>query len=157
MRKIRDLPEVTIIGVSSNSSDWANRARAFVETVRSSSRDGRSELKIEVNPPFRLLYDLRWMELGRAGGVEQATYELISAISGLDRKNSHQVFAPRSACWEWDFPSRFKASRHYSDEGPPLGERIRSREIAFDLVISTSSYIHPERSEERRVGKECRL
>lgn len=84
------------------------------------------------------------MELGKAGGVEQATYELISAISRLDRKNSYRVFAPRSACWEWDFPSRFKASRHYSDEGEPLGERLRSRELAFDLVISTSSYIHPE-------------
>ena len=25
--------------------------------------------------PFKLLYDLRWMELGKAGGIEQATYE----------------------------------------------------------------------------------
>ena len=79
------------------------------------------------------------MELGKAGGVEQATYELISAISRLDRKNSYQVFAPRSACWEWDFPPRFKVSRHYSDAGAPMSE-----DLAFDLVHSTCSYIHPE-------------
>lgn len=119
-------------------------------------------LTIRTNPPFRLLYDLRWMELGQAGGVEQATYELISAISQLDRKNRYRVFAPRSACWEWDFPSRFKVNRLYSDPGEPLGERLHSfvarcqgaspalvspdefSDLAFDLVLSTCSYIHPE-------------
>lgn len=127
-------------------------------------------LKARTNPPFRVLYDLRWMELGRAGGVEQATYELISAISQLDRKNSYQVLAPRSACWEWEFPSRFKVKRLYSDIGEPMGERFHrfvaecklaspgeapdsfsasaSRGefdgLEFDLVHSTCSYINPE-------------
>ena len=115
---------------------------------------------LRTNPPFRVLYDLRWMELGKAGGVEQASYELIAAVSRLDRKNSYRVFAPRSACWEWDFPPHFKVSRHYSDAGEPMAERFHafvarrqaapsaapldSDELAFDLVHSTCSYINPE-------------
>jgi glycosyltransferase involved in cell wall biosynthesis len=125
-------------------------------------------LKFRTNPPFRVLYDLRWMELGQAGGVEQATYELISAISRFDRKNSYQVFAPRRACWEWEFPPTFQAKRVYSDAGEPSSERFHAfvagrhasgvgtirgnqparekeaGEFEFDLVHSTCSYIHPE-------------
>ena len=96
-------------------------------------------MNIRVNPPFRLLYDLRWMQLGVAGGVEQATYELVHEISRLDRKNSYRIYAPRSACWEWDFPRGFNVRRHYSDAGPP------GPDLDFDLVLSTCSYIHPDR------------
>lgn len=94
------------------------------------------------------------MELGQAGGVEQATYELIAAIARLDRKNAYRVFAPRSACWEWDFPPQFEVSRHYSDPGEPLGRRFHEfvagrgaagfGDVAFDLVHSTCSYTNPE-------------
>src|SRR5688572_23016323 len=101
------------------------------------------------------------MELGKAGGVEQATYELISAIGQRDRKNRYRIFAPRSACWEWDFPPGFEVTRHYSDAGEPAGERFHAfigrcaagtgegggkafDDLAFDLVHSTCSYIHPE-------------
>jgi glycosyltransferase involved in cell wall biosynthesis len=157
----RNVLEVTIksLGPASRKSD----AGPFLENLI-----GKSVLKPRINPAFRLLYDLRWMELGQAGGVEQVTYELIAAISQLDRKNSYRVFAPRSACWEWDFPSRFKVSRHYSDPGEPLAERLHSfvaqcqaermtissgaclaareefSDLAFDIVLSTCSYIHPE-------------
>ena len=65
--------------------------------------------------PFKLLYDLRWMELGKAGGIEQATYELVSAVSQLDRRNAYRILAPRSACSEWDFPKDFQVKRYYSD------------------------------------------
>lgn len=78
------------------------------------------------------------MELGRAGGIEQATYEIVSAIGRFDRKNSYRLFAPRSACWEWDFPARFRVSRHYADGGE------RASALPFDLVHSTCGYIHPE-------------
>lgn len=119
---------------------------------------GKSVLNIRINPPFRLLFDLRWMELGQAGGIEQATYELIAAISHLDRKNSYRILAPRSAAWEWDFPPQFKVTRHYSQAGEPRGERFHEfvarfdalaaqpefADVAFDMVHSTCSYIHPE-------------
>jgi glycosyltransferase involved in cell wall biosynthesis len=125
-------------------------------------------LKARTNPPFRVLYDLRWMELGQAGGVEQATYELINTIANLDGKNTYRVFAPRSACWEWDFPRGFKVNRIYSDSCEASSERFHafvaqchvgrigridrndsaSREffddLEFEIVHSTCGYIHPE-------------
>jgi glycosyltransferase involved in cell wall biosynthesis len=108
-----------------------------------------SALTARINPPFRVLYDLRWMELGRAGGVEQATYELVDAISRWDRKNAYRILAPRSACWEWEFPRQFQVERIYSDDGEARGARFHAdvaarRELPFDLVHSTCSYIHPE-------------
>ena len=93
------------------------------------------------------------MELGRAGGVEQAAYELVSAIGGLDTRNAYGILAPRSASWEWEFPACFDARRIYSDAGEPLGESFHasvarhgsaSPDFAFDIVHSTCSYIHPE-------------
>jgi hypothetical protein len=117
-------------------------------------------LTVRTNPPFRVLYDLRWMELGRAGGVEQATFDLVAAVSRLDRKNAYRILAPRSACWEWEFPPAFAVSRLPSDTGEPAGERLHryvaectargaaagagNGDVAFDLVHSTASYIHPE-------------
>jgi glycosyltransferase involved in cell wall biosynthesis len=122
-------------------------------------------------PPFRLLYDLRWMELGQAGGVEQAARELISTISLLDRRNAYQIFAPRSACYEWDFPRGFDVELLLSDADDDGAARLQSRlshrhaEVRagrypptsgnfagpqsesprhFDLVHSLCSYIHPD-------------
>ena len=120
-------------------------------------------LKIRTNPPFRVLYDLRWMELGEAGGVEQASYELVSAAANLDRKNRYSILAPRSACWEWSFPRGVAVERFYADEGDEQGrrayafiERCRAAALApgkiaatardpdFDLVHSTCSFIQPD-------------
>lgn len=127
-------------------------------------------IRIKKQRPFKLLYDLRWMEMGKAGGIEQATYELVSAISRLDKRNAYRIFAPRSACTEWSFPSGFQVKRHYSDplsgqfevclsflanklaEGlsryPVLTPHMRSlaayHKLDFDLVHSTAGYIHPD-------------
>jgi glycosyltransferase involved in cell wall biosynthesis len=81
------------------------------------------------------------MQLGAAGGVEQATYELVDAIARVDRRNAYRILAPRSACWEWNLPPGFRATRHAADEGatPPS--------LAFDLVHSTAGYIHPDLQE----------
>jgi len=78
------------------------------------------------------------MVLGQAGGIEQATYELLDAIGRVDRSNTYRLFAPRATCWEWDFPPRFRVSRHYSDAGVQAGM------LPFDLVHSPCVYIHPE-------------
>lgn len=86
---------------------------------------------------YRLLYDLRWMRIGAAGGIEQATYELISAISQIDRRNAFGIFAPRGTCHEWDFPPGFDVSLRYSDT-MPLGDR------RFDMVHSVAGFIHPD-------------
>jgi glycosyltransferase involved in cell wall biosynthesis len=120
--------------------------------------------------PFKLLYDLRWMELGKAGGIEQATYELVSSIGQLDRQNAYRIYAPRSACTEWDFPSGFDVKCHYSDPislqlevarsfvtnklaesfnmYPVLTPYMRSlaayKKMDFDLVHSVAGYTHPD-------------
>lgn len=125
---------------------------------------------IKKHRPFKLLYDLRWMELGKAGGVEQATYELLSAISRYDHSNHYRVYAPRSACFEWDFPRGFRYVHHCSDQvekgieaqhaflanrlaeslGKPavLNPAMRSlaayKKLDFDLVHSVISYTHPD-------------
>ena len=120
--------------------------------------------------PFKLLYDLRWMEIGNAGGIEQATYELISAVSQLDRINAYRIFAPRSACTEWSFPTGFQVKCHYSDpvssqlevarsyvtnklakslgRYPVLTPQMRSlatyHKLDFDIVHSVAGYTHPD-------------
>jgi len=120
--------------------------------------------------PFKVLFDLRWMEIGKAGGIEQATYELVSAISQLDRHNAYRILAPRSACTEWDFSAGFQVKRLYSDpassqfevarsflanrlaEGfgmyPVLTPQMRSlafyHKLDFDIVHSIPSYTHPD-------------
>jgi glycosyltransferase involved in cell wall biosynthesis len=100
--------------------------------------DGEAALGQRLGPPFKLLYDLRWMQLGHAGGIEQAAYELVSAVAILDRRNAYGLFAPRSASWEWEFPARFRVTRHPSDAGHGAGA------LPYDLVHSTCSFIQPE-------------
>lgn len=120
--------------------------------------------------PFKVLYDLRWMEIGKAGGIEQATYELLSAIGTLDRRNAFRIFAPRSTCTEWCFPKGFKVKQHFSDTtsrklesyapffankfaeslgmNPILTPQMRSlldyNKLDFDIVHSVAGYTHPD-------------
>lgn len=123
---------------------------------------------IRRNRPFRLLLDLRWMAIGRAGGLEQMAYELVDGIGRLDRTNEYRVLAPRSTYHEWRFPPGFACRPFFSDapglEGiraslvnglirelgrPPiltpemrmLGQLSR---MDFDLVHSLCSYSFPE-------------
>lgn len=127
-------------------------------------------IQIKKRRPFKVLYDLRWMELGKAGGIEQATYELVWAISQLDRRNAYRIFAPRSACTEWDFPANFQVKLHYSDPvsrqfevarsfltnklaesvgmHPVLTPHMRSlaayHQLDFDMVHSVAGYTDPD-------------
>jgi glycosyltransferase involved in cell wall biosynthesis len=120
--------------------------------------------------PYKLLFDLRWMEIGKAGGMEQATYELISAIGQWDRRNSYRLFAPRNTCCEWNFPSGFDVRLHYSNPAERHIEALKSflvnrlaeslalpallnpamrtlaefRRMDFNLVHSVCGYTHPD-------------
>jgi glycosyltransferase involved in cell wall biosynthesis len=102
--------------------------------------------------------------------MEQATYELISAIAELDRQNEYRVYAPRSTCCEWNFPATFKFCTHPSDQVERDAEALRSfvanrlgetlgappiltptmRSLAafsrmdFDFVHSVAGYTHPD-------------
>ena len=120
--------------------------------------------------PIKVLFDLRWMEIGKAGGIEQATYELIASIAQLDRQNEYRIHAPRSTCCEWRFPREFKVDMHYSDLAerqlemlasfsanrlatglgmhpvmtPPMRTLSCYHRLDFDLVHSVAGYIHPD-------------
>lgn len=130
----------------------------------------RRSVSIRRARPFRVLLDLRWMEIGKAGGIEQATFELLTAIGQVDRTNAYRIYAPRSTLSEWTFPAGFDVQRHPSDpvaakleaarsfvankiaEGfsmvPILTPEMRSlskyRELDFDLVHSVAGYVHPD-------------
>jgi glycosyltransferase involved in cell wall biosynthesis len=86
------------------------------------------------------------MELGRAGGIEQATYELVAAVSQIDRSNRYEILAPRSACHEWDFAPDFKVGLHYSDAEERGVEILDKSHGArpFDMVHSLCGYTHPD-------------
>jgi glycosyltransferase involved in cell wall biosynthesis len=120
--------------------------------------------------PYRLLFDLRWMHIGEAGGIEQCTYELISAIAQIDRRNAFRLWAPRSSCSEWRLPPRFQARMHHSDARergwdacvaslanalarslgriPVRTDAMRSlatyHDLDFDLVHSICGYTQPD-------------
>ena len=125
---------------------------------------------IQSQRPYKLLLDLRWMEIGKAGGMEQAAYELIAAMGHLDRRNGYRLFVPRSTYSEWDFPPGFDVQPHYSDpierrvEGlssfltnrlaeslsmpavlnPAMRTLAEFRRMDFNLVHSVAGYIHPD-------------
>jgi len=120
--------------------------------------------------PYKLLFDLRWMEIGKAGGLEQLAYEQLDAISRLDRQNAYRSICPRSTFTEWRFPKKFRHRGIFCDpndlriEGlrasvanrlaeslrrqsiltPPMRALRHYRKLDFDLVHSTNSYIHPD-------------
>ncbi|QJR16493.1 glycosyltransferase [Usitatibacter palustris] len=125
---------------------------------------------IKKQAPVKVLYDLRWMEIGKAGGIEQATYELISSIGRLDRRNEYRVYAPRSTCSEWEVPRGFNIRFAYSDMGergaealsaycanqlaeglgrrpvmtPVMTTLSKYHHLDFDLVHAVAGYIHPD-------------
>jgi glycosyltransferase involved in cell wall biosynthesis len=120
--------------------------------------------------PFRLLYDLRWMQIGVAGGAEQMTHELLHALSQLDRRNSYRLFCPRNTFHEWDFPPEFHARGIFCDLLEKTGESLHAAAVNrlaeglglppiltapmrtlralhrmdFDLVHSLIGYVHPD-------------
>ena len=120
--------------------------------------------------PFRVLYDLRWMKIGVAGGAEQMTHELLNAVSKLDHRNQYRLFCPRATFHEWDFPPGFQVKGIFSDPlekqqddlravvsnrlaermglpailTPPMRTLHTLHRMDFDLVHSMIGYIHPD-------------
>ncbi len=120
--------------------------------------------------PYRMLIDLRWMEIGRAGGVEQMAYELVSAISRIDHRNEYRILCPRSTFHEWEFPAGFRCRGFFTDKNEARAEALRAgvanglsgelrmqpvltppmralrayRKMDFDLVHSVCSYTFPD-------------
>jgi glycosyltransferase involved in cell wall biosynthesis len=120
--------------------------------------------------PFKLLFDLRWMEIGKSGGVEQMTHELLHHVSHLDQVNHYRMYVPRSTYHEWDFDPGFSCRPYFSDAGASRLEGLDAnltnqiaeslglpavlstpmrtlrawRKMDFDLVHSLIGYLHPD-------------
>lgn len=125
---------------------------------------------IKRSRPYKLLFDLRWMEIGKAGGLEQLAYEQLDAISQLDRQNAYRALCPRSTFTEWRFPKTFRCRGVFTDANELRTEGLRAgianrlaeslqrqtilmpsmralryyKKLDFDLVHSVNSYIHPD-------------
>lgn len=120
--------------------------------------------------PYKLLFDLRWMQIGHAGGIEQLAFELVDAIARLDRTNAYRLHCPRKTYLEWDFPRDFQQRGCFSDKhelraealfagvtnglaasldqhqllNPSMRALRRWRRMDFDLVHSINGFIHPD-------------
>jgi glycosyltransferase involved in cell wall biosynthesis len=79
--------------------------------------------------PFKVLFDLRWMRIGHAGGIEQLVYELASAISKLDSTNEYRFYGPHNALLDWHFPASFRRKFYSSDASAQ-----RVRDFRFELM-----------------------
>ena len=120
--------------------------------------------------PFRVLFDLRWMKNGLAGGIEPLARSLMSEISRIDHRNKYRILGPEQTIQELAFcpgsqfsiiPSEFPLGRFlplWASAGRSLIKNMGMhpvltpemlhgryyRKLSFDLVHSIPSYIHPE-------------
>ncbi|HVM59985.1 MAG TPA: glycosyltransferase [Verrucomicrobiae bacterium] len=130
----------------------------------------RRTVNVKRKRPYKLLFDLRWMRIGAAGGQEQMTHELISAISRLDYRNEYRMFCPRSTYYEWEFPRGFRCRGCFTE---PTGAKLSAlqaglanllaqtlrrpqlltpemralrwyHQLDFDVVHSVCGYSHPD-------------
>ncbi|HEY4248068.1 MAG TPA: glycosyltransferase [Lacunisphaera sp.] len=127
-------------------------ARALAETKHSSSVSSPI-LAAQINlatrrrkqQPPKVLYDLRWLKPGQAGGVEQMTYELVDELACFDRTFDYRFYGPRTAFKNLKFPRAFKHKIFHSDGRLArwLGWRdAAAQELASDL--SLPSLMTPE-------------
>lgn len=130
----------------------------------------QSAVHVRRHQAYRLLFDLRWMEIGRAGGTEQMTSELIHALGRLDHRNHYTAYVPRGTFHEWRCDPAFQLRPFFSDDTvlhteqalaqltnrlaedvgrqPVLTPEMRTlrawRRMDFDLVHSLNGYVHPD-------------
>ena len=114
----------------------------------------RRAVHVRRQRPFKLLFDLRWMKLGKAGGVEQMSYELVDALARLDRRNEYRILCPRSAYYEWDFPKDFRCRRFFSDSTEAKFEALQAG-LANLLARSVGKppLLSPEMRALRRISR----
>lgn len=50
---------------------------------------------------MRVLFDLRWMVVGKAGGMEQMAFELVASLSASDSEDRFWLYCPQATFDEW--------------------------------------------------------
>jgi len=127
-------------------------------------------IQIKRQRPFKLLFDLRWMQIGKAGGAEQMSHELVAEVARLDHRNAYRVLCPRSTYQEWNFPRGFQCAGIFTDSHDARCESYQAgvanqlaesvgraplrtpamralrwyRRLDFDVVHSTIGYSCPD-------------
>jgi glycosyltransferase involved in cell wall biosynthesis len=88
--------------------------------------------------------DLSWMRIGKVGGAEQATYELIRGLSFMDRSQYYNLHVPRSTYYEWQLDSRFRHRAFFSDRIETERRNLQKQPIqpsVSDLFHAPSGYL----------------
>ncbi|HEY4301542.1 MAG TPA: glycosyltransferase [Candidatus Didemnitutus sp.] len=86
----------------------------------------------------RVLFDLRWLNPGQVGGVEQMTRELVGELGSYDRVFEYRLFGSAAALQGWNFAPTF---RHRIIATDGVAGRLKARrdaavnEIAEGLAL----------------------
>jgi glycosyltransferase involved in cell wall biosynthesis len=125
---------------------------------------------------MNILFDLRWMTIGSAGGMEQMAFELVSSVVGVNRVDRFWLYCPIATFEEWEFEpgsrvelidsDRFELVSEigYSDSFDSSGPSMRlgvvqrdgmarenNRIVNVDLIHSVGGYIAEELREYRGI------
>lgn len=128
---------------------------------------------------MNILIDLRWMVIGKAGGMEQLAFELIASFSRVNQFDRIHLYCPRRTFREWRLGSGCGIFPIFSDEfdlvpetqitdlkagnqREPSKKKLglvekrprpdpEQRVIEIDLVHSIGGYIAPELRDYRNV------
>jgi len=114
---------------------------------------------------MNVLIDLRWMAIGRAGGMEQMAFELVSSVVGVNHVDRFWLHCPVATFEEWNFEAGLDVELIDSDRfqlvpengygetknSKRLGVALRdgsgakeNRIVDIDLVHSIGGYIAEE-------------
>jgi glycosyltransferase involved in cell wall biosynthesis len=72
---------------------------------------------------MNILIDLRWMTIGRAGGMEQMAFELVASIAGVNRVDRFWLYCPIATFDEWQFGAAANVELIDSDQFQLISER----------------------------------
>jgi len=73
---------------------------------------------------MNVLIDLRWMALGRAGGLEQMAYELVAALSEIIGEDRFYLYCPERVFCDWSFKEGSEMNLIDSDRFALVPERV---------------------------------
>ena len=93
---------------------------------------GATDIKRRSAP--RILYDLRWLQPGKVGGVEQMTSALLDELAGFDREFEYRILGTRYGGQRWHFPRGFKHTTVYTDG--PAARRLAWRDTCIERLAS---------------------
>jgi glycosyltransferase involved in cell wall biosynthesis len=117
-------------------------ARAYVEQHHSSSASSPQLASLIASATARrrksvprVLFDLRWLESGKVGGVEQMTIELLRELGTSDRDFEYRLYGRERTCRALRFPRGFK-HQIVSTDGPEARRRAW-RNACINQLTST--------------------